>query len=74
MGVTDYYNTARIDAESAWYVVGSDVLGPMGHELVPHDSEADAREFLADHKGKRVLRFADVRASLPAALDDGRFQ
>jgi copper chaperone NosL len=46
----------------------------MGHELVPHDSEADAREFLADHKGRRVLRFAEVTATLPAALDDGRFQ
>lgn len=74
MGVTDYYNTLRIDAQGAWYVVGSDVLGPMGHELVPHDSEADAREFLADHKGRRLLRFAEVAATLPAALDNGRFQ
>jgi nitrous oxide reductase accessory protein NosL len=31
-------------------VIGSDVLGPMGHELVPHDSSEEAREFMADHK------------------------
>lgn len=74
MGVTDYYGTARIDAREAWYVVGSDVLGPMGHELVPHDSEADAKEFMADHKGKRVLRFADVGLATAVALDEGKFR
>jgi copper chaperone NosL len=73
MGVTDYYGTQRIDALSASYVVGSDVLGPMGHELVPHDSPEEAREFMADHKGRRVLRFADVTAALLAGLDDGKF-
>jgi nitrous oxide reductase accessory protein NosL len=34
MGVTGYYDGARMDAAAAWYVLGSDVLGPMGHELV----------------------------------------
>lgn len=74
MGVTDYYKTERIEATGAWYVVGSDVLGPMGHELVPLDTEADAKEFMADHKGKRILRFAEVGAALPSALDAGKFQ
>lgn len=74
LGVTDYYGTRRIDAASAWYVIGSDVLGPMGHELVPLETEAEAREFMADHKGRRVLRFADVKPALLAALDDGRFE
>lgn len=73
MGVTDYYVTQRIDAREAWYVIGSDVLGPMGHELVPHDTEADAKEFMADHKGRRVLRFSDVTLALALALDDGKF-
>lgn len=73
MGVTAFYATELIDASGAWYVIGSDVLGPMGHELVPHDSEADAREFMADHKGRRVLRFSEVTAALPVALDAGKF-
>lgn len=73
IGVTDYYATERIDALSAWYVIGSDVLGPMGHELVPLDSEADAREFIADHKGRRMLRQADITSALLAQLDSGRF-
>jgi nitrous oxide reductase accessory protein NosL len=74
MAVTNYYDAARIDAASAWYVLGSDVLGPMGHELVPHTQEADAKEFLNDHKGRRILTFADITPSLLAALDEGRFE
>ena len=74
VGVTAYYEGARVAAAAAWYVIGSDVYGPMGHELVPHASEADAKEFLADHKGRRVLRAAEIGLPLLAALDDGRFE
>jgi nitrous oxide reductase accessory protein NosL len=74
IAVTDFYNLAKVDAREAWYVIGSDVLGPMGHELVPLSSRADADEFMKDHKGKRVLRFAEVTAKSIAQLDSGRFQ
>ena len=73
MGVTDFYATALVDAATAWYVIGSDVLGPMGHELVPHDTEAEARDFMADHKGRRILKSAEVTPALLTALDAGRF-
>src|SRR5512139_1628637 len=32
--VTDYYNLILIDGFKAYYVVGSDVYGPMGRELI----------------------------------------
>lgn len=73
IGVTEYYGLKRIDARQAWYVVGSDVLGPMGHELIPLASRADAEEFLADHKGRRILRFGEIQRGLPEKLDAGRF-
>ncbi len=73
LSVTEYYELKRVDARNAFYVIGSDVLGPMGHELVPLASRADAEEFLADHQGRRILSFAQVRRDLPAALDQGRF-
>lgn len=62
--VTDYYAVRRIPAREAWFVLGSDVLGPMGHELVPFADEREAREFLKDHHGRRVVRFADVTPAL----------
>ncbi len=60
MAVTEFYDLRRIDARQAYYVVGSDVLGPMGREFVPFASQADADEFLRDHHGMRVLRFQDI--------------
>lgn len=69
--VTDFYNLQKTDAKQAWYVTGSDVLGPMGHEFVPLASEADAEEFLKEHKGARALRFEQVGRDMPARLDAG---
>lgn len=70
--VTEFYGLSRIDARKAFYVIGSDVLGPMGHELVPLESEADANEFLKEHQGQRVVTFEQVTPALIARLDKGR--
>jgi nitrous oxide reductase accessory protein NosL len=74
IGVTEYYGVTRIDARAAWYVIGSDTLGPMGHELVPLKTQAEAEEFLKDHHGKRILRFDDVTPALLENLDRGKFE
>lgn len=73
IGVTEYYGLQPIDAREAFYVIGSDVLGPMGHELIPVASEEDVREFMADHGGVRWLRFHEIDGSLLEALDAGEF-
>jgi copper chaperone NosL len=67
--VTDYYDVQLIEARSACYVVGSDVLGPMGHELLPLKDQRSAQEFLMDHKGKLSLRFEDVNEDVVKSLD-----
>lgn len=73
IGVTEYYGLGRIRAKDAWYVIGSDVLGPMGHELIPLESREDAEEFLYDHAGTRIMRFDEVEYSLLEKLDQGIF-
>ena len=70
--VTDFYNLERIDARKALYVFGSDVLGPMGHELIPLASQADANDFMKDHKGKKILPFDRVTPDIPTLLDSGK--
>jgi nitrous oxide reductase accessory protein NosL len=60
LSVMDYYAVNPINGFAAFYVIGSDVHGPMGAELVPFQDPADAREFLKDHQGKRLLRFKEV--------------
>lgn len=62
--VSDYYSQKAIDAKKAFYVTGSDILGPMGNELIPFESETNAKTFLKDHKGKKVYRFEQISAKL----------
>lgn len=67
--VSDYYTLDAMDAKAAWYVVGSNVYGPMGNELVPFKSEKDALAFKADHAGKDVLTFDAITTELVKSLD-----
>lgn len=62
--VTAHYDRAVIDAQSAFFVIGSDVLGPGGDELVAHESVSEAREFSRAHHGRRVVVFQTVTAEL----------
>lgn len=67
--VTDYYSVKPIDGIKAFYVMGSDVNGPMGRELVPFENQADAREFAKDHQGIKILRFSEVTADVLRKLE-----
>jgi copper chaperone NosL len=67
--VTDYYDLTSIDGLEAFYVIGSDVYGPMGRELIPFKKEADAKGFMKDHKGRALLTFKGVTAETVKGLD-----
>ncbi len=69
--VTSYSTRAVIDARDAFFVVGSDVLGPGGEELVAHGSVGEAREFSRDHGGTRVIGFEELSTSLLVAMPGG---
>lgn len=58
--VKDYYSLKDINGKDAYFVVGSDVQGPMGSEFVPLGKRSDAEGFMKDHKGKKILRFGEV--------------
>jgi nitrous oxide reductase accessory protein NosL len=67
--VTDYYGLTLIDGFKAFYVAGSNVYGPMGHELIPFQKKADAEEFMADHSGKALLGFKEVSYDVIKTLE-----
>jgi nitrous oxide reductase accessory protein NosL len=67
--VTDYYSLNLIDGLRAYYVLGSNVYGPMGNELIPFAKESDAKEFMKDHQGKSIVTFQDVKYEMVKALD-----
>jgi nitrous oxide reductase accessory protein NosL len=66
--VRDYYTQKVIDASTAFYVIGSDVYGPMGNELIAFSDEKGAKVFYFDHKAKKVLRFNEIDADLVNSL------
>ena len=68
--VTDYYSQKAIDAKKAYYVVGSDIYGPMGDELIPFENESDAKTFSMDHKGIKILKFKDITSEEVYNLDE----
>ncbi len=68
--VKDYYSKISIDALRAFFVIWGDVYGPMGHEPIPFEKEADAKKFLKDHKGRKILKFKDINSKLITSLDN----
>lgn len=70
--VTDYYSLALVDAKQAFYVVGSDVTGPMGHELVPFATKDAALAFSKDHKGQKVLTFEAITSEQVESMRAGQ--
>ena len=67
--VTNYYDLTMTDGRTAFYVIGSDVYGPMGRELIPFARKPDAVEFIKDHKGNSIISFRDVSLSTLRPLD-----
>jgi len=67
--VKEYYDMELMDARKALFVIGSDVYGPMGHELIPFAVAEDAKSFMKDHKGKRILLFEEVTPNVIGKLD-----
>jgi nitrous oxide reductase accessory protein NosL len=68
--VTDYYTQKSIDGKTAYYVIGSDVYGPMGKEFIPFSSKADAETFIKDHQGQKILSFNQITEKLTYDQDD----
>jgi len=55
--VTEYYSARPVLADEVYFIAGSDVLGPMGQELVPVRGTKPAETFMRDHGGGRLFRF-----------------
>lgn len=70
--VKDYYTQDWKDGKECFYVIGSDVYGPMGHEFIPFDSVEAADNFVKDHHGKRIVKFDDISLELVNSKRSGQ--
>ena len=67
--VNDYYTLKPIDAKTSWFVTHSNVYGPMGNELIAFKTKEDAKEFLKEHFGKKIVNFKEITEDLVYLLD-----
>lgn len=65
--VTEYFTRARTPVDDALYVLGSDISGPMGRDLVPVAPRERADHFAASHGG-RVITRAEITAEVVEGL------
>jgi copper chaperone NosL len=64
LNVTDYYTLESTDGKKAFYVIGSNVYGPMGEELIPFKDEEQAKKFMMDHFGNNILKFEEIKKEI----------
>ncbi len=67
--VSDYYTLEEISAKEAFYVLDSDIFGPMGRELIPFKSKKSAKAFMDDHNGKAMVKFDEITDKMVMLLD-----
>lgn len=60
--VRDYYDHVPRDGRDVRFVIGGDILGPMGPDLVPVDPGRVAK-FIQDHHADRALGLDEVTLS-----------
>lgn len=61
--VQEYYDRAWRDAKDVRFMVGGDVTGPMGPDLVPVDPSR-VTKFIQDHGASRGVRLDEVSDAL----------
>ncbi len=61
--VTEFYTTRLTEVSEVTFIAGSDVLGPMGHELVPVAGEAHVETFMKEHVGTKKFSFEEMSPS-----------
>jgi nitrous oxide reductase accessory protein NosL len=62
--VLDYYTGEPLDARTAFWVAGSDVVGPMGPALVVLREQKDVTTFTKRHGGRHIFRLDELDDAL----------
>ena len=62
--VTEYYTQKKMPVDEVFFVLGSDITGPMGKALVPIVGRTAADQFIRDHHGNRILTADEITLEL----------
>jgi len=56
----DYQKENWLEADKTFFVTGSEIMGPMGIEFLPADSEQAAKEIKKQEQGKDIIHFKKI--------------
>lgn len=70
--VTDYNSQKPIDGKKAFYVLGSNVFGPMKKELIPFKSFEEAETFKKENKGTKIVKLDEILEVALYKLDEDK--
>lgn len=65
--VQEYYDRTTRDGNDVRFVIGGDVVGPMGPDIVPVDPPRSSK-FIQDHGADRALRLEEVTPQILSAI------
>ena len=56
----DYLKESWLEAGKAFFVTGSEIMGPMGIEFLPADSQQTAKKLKKQELGKDIIHFKKI--------------
>jgi nitrous oxide reductase accessory protein NosL len=56
----DYFKESWLEAGKTFFVTGSEIMGPMGVEFLPVDSEQAAEELKKQEQGQDITHFKEI--------------
>jgi nitrous oxide reductase accessory protein NosL len=67
--VQDFISGRKIEADKAVYLFGSRLIGPHGDDLIPFESEENAKLFMLKNGGTKILPYKKLSKGLIKYLD-----
>jgi len=61
--VRSYYQQRRVEGAGVVFAAGSDILGPMGEDLIPVEPEHE-QKFRAEHGAKHLYKLDQLTLSI----------
>lgn len=70
--VTEYYTTQKMNARDVFFVIGTNLVGPMGLDLIPVKGMEAAENVKQDYNGKLILTIDKITPEIIDLARKGR--
>ncbi len=71
---TEYYTTKQTNARDLLFVTGTNLVGPMGLDVIPVKGQAAAENLKKDYNGELILSLDQITPEILDEVRKGRFK